>query len=241
MAEAGEAAVDAAARAAQAAFQGEWGARSGAERGRVLLAMAAAVREHADELAELESRDTGKPLEPGAHRRQRRRPLPRVLRAAPPTSCSARRSPAPTARSSTRCASRWAWSPTSRRGTRRSRRWSAASRRRWPPVTRWWSSRRRSRRCPRWRSCRIFEAAGLPAGACEVVVGRARADRRRGGRPPARRPRHVHRLGRRRRGRDGAPPPAGSCRSASNWAASRPPSSCPTPTSTPRSRPPSRP
>ncbi len=62
VAEAGADAVDAAARAAQAAFEGDWGSASGAERGRVLLAMEAAVREHADELAELESRDTGKPL-----------------------------------------------------------------------------------------------------------------------------------------------------------------------------------
>ena len=62
LAEAGADAVDAAARAAHAAFE-KWGATPGAERGRVLLALAAAVREHADELAELEARDTGKPLE----------------------------------------------------------------------------------------------------------------------------------------------------------------------------------
>jgi aldehyde dehydrogenase (NAD+) len=54
--------VDAAARAAQAAFDGDWGAATGAERGRVLLALAAAVHERAGELAELESLDTGKPV-----------------------------------------------------------------------------------------------------------------------------------------------------------------------------------
>ena len=61
-AEGGPETVDAAARAAQAAFDGEWGATAPAERARVLLALAAAVRGRADELAELESLDTGKPV-----------------------------------------------------------------------------------------------------------------------------------------------------------------------------------
>jgi len=62
LAECGPETVDAAVSAARAAFDGEWGATAPAERGRVLLALAAAVRERADELAELESLDTGKPL-----------------------------------------------------------------------------------------------------------------------------------------------------------------------------------
>src|SRR4051794_20561463 len=62
IAEAGPATVDAAARAAQAAFDGEWGRAPAAQRGRVLLALAAAVRDRAEELAELESLDTGKPV-----------------------------------------------------------------------------------------------------------------------------------------------------------------------------------
>lgn len=62
LAEAGAAQVDAAARTAQAAFEGDWGRATAADRGRALLALAAAVRDRADELAELESVDTGKPI-----------------------------------------------------------------------------------------------------------------------------------------------------------------------------------
>jgi acyl-CoA reductase-like NAD-dependent aldehyde dehydrogenase len=52
-----DAAVEAAGRAAP-----EWGARHPAERGTLLRSLAQSIREHADELAELESIDTGKPL-----------------------------------------------------------------------------------------------------------------------------------------------------------------------------------
>jgi aldehyde dehydrogenase (NAD+) len=62
MQECDPATVDAAARAARAAFEGAWGATVPAERGRVLLALADAVRERARELSELESVDTGKPV-----------------------------------------------------------------------------------------------------------------------------------------------------------------------------------
>jgi len=58
----GPEAVDAAARAAREAFDGPWGALTAAERGRTLLGLAALLRERADELAALESQDTGKPL-----------------------------------------------------------------------------------------------------------------------------------------------------------------------------------
>ncbi len=54
--------VDAAVAAAQAALDGEWGALTAAERGRVLSRMAALVLEQADELARLEALDVGKPL-----------------------------------------------------------------------------------------------------------------------------------------------------------------------------------
>jgi aldehyde dehydrogenase (NAD+) len=60
--EAGPADVDAAARAARAAFEGEWGGLTAAARGRVLLGLAAALRDRAEELAGLESLDTGKPI-----------------------------------------------------------------------------------------------------------------------------------------------------------------------------------
>ena len=57
----GAAEVDKAVRAAQAGFE-RWSRRSVAERGTVLLEAAALIREHADELAELESAENGKPV-----------------------------------------------------------------------------------------------------------------------------------------------------------------------------------
>ena len=59
---AGAAQIEVAVRAAQAA-QPAWAALSGAERGRVLRRAAALLRARNDELAELESRDTGKPIQ----------------------------------------------------------------------------------------------------------------------------------------------------------------------------------
>ncbi|WP_247730405.1 aldehyde dehydrogenase family protein [Halovivax limisalsi] len=58
--------VDRAVEAAAAA-QPEWAATSAAERGRILQRVARSVREHADELAELESRDQGKPVSQAHH------------------------------------------------------------------------------------------------------------------------------------------------------------------------------
>ncbi|HEX7686186.1 MAG TPA: aldehyde dehydrogenase family protein [Burkholderiaceae bacterium] len=56
--------VDAAVRAASAAmgeaFEGPWGRTPAAQRGRVLARLAALVLEHAEEIARLEARDTGK-------------------------------------------------------------------------------------------------------------------------------------------------------------------------------------
>lgn len=57
----GAAEVDAAIRAARAA-QPAWAARTPRERGKYLYAIAAAIREHADEIAAIESREMGKPL-----------------------------------------------------------------------------------------------------------------------------------------------------------------------------------
>ncbi len=57
------AAADRAVQAALRAFQGgAWSRASAAARGRRLLALAALVRSHADELATLEARNTGKPI-----------------------------------------------------------------------------------------------------------------------------------------------------------------------------------
>src|SRR3954471_10014691 len=58
----GEADVDAAVRAADAAFDG-WASTTPGERALALLRIADAVEEHADELAQLESLNVGKPLE----------------------------------------------------------------------------------------------------------------------------------------------------------------------------------
>ncbi len=57
--------VDAAVAAAQAALDGPWGGLSATERGRVLHRMSAGVLGQADELARLEALDVGKPLQQG--------------------------------------------------------------------------------------------------------------------------------------------------------------------------------
>ncbi|MFI6932179.1 aldehyde dehydrogenase family protein [Streptomyces sp. NPDC050287] len=63
VAEAGAADVDAAVRAAREAFDGgAWSGLSGRERGRILHRIAELIRENADELAQLESLDVGKPI-----------------------------------------------------------------------------------------------------------------------------------------------------------------------------------
>ena len=57
--------IDAAVQASQAALDGEWGALTATERGRILMAIGAAVLAQADELARLEALDVGKPLKQG--------------------------------------------------------------------------------------------------------------------------------------------------------------------------------
>lgn len=55
--------VDRAVASARASVRdGRWSARSGVERGRVLLAIAERIRDHAEELATLETLDTGHPI-----------------------------------------------------------------------------------------------------------------------------------------------------------------------------------
>jgi acyl-CoA reductase-like NAD-dependent aldehyde dehydrogenase len=55
--------IDAAVQAARGALESKtWGGLAPAERGRLLFAMSQAIRRRAEELAELESRDNGKPL-----------------------------------------------------------------------------------------------------------------------------------------------------------------------------------
>ena len=58
----GAADVDRAVAAARAAFEGAWGRLGPAERGRVLARAARAILDHAEELAQIESLDCGKPL-----------------------------------------------------------------------------------------------------------------------------------------------------------------------------------
>jgi aldehyde dehydrogenase (NAD+) len=54
--------IDAAVKAARAAYTGAWGKLTAAERGRILMKMSAAVAAQTDVLADLEARDVGKPL-----------------------------------------------------------------------------------------------------------------------------------------------------------------------------------
>jgi aldehyde dehydrogenase (NAD+) len=62
MREADDDLVDRAVRASQSAFRGEWGRLRGFQRGQVMQRCAAVLRNHADQIARLESLDTGKPL-----------------------------------------------------------------------------------------------------------------------------------------------------------------------------------
>lgn len=61
----GAADVDAATKAARAAFEGAWGKLTATERGRLLVKLGQAVADNSEELAALESRDCGKPLKQG--------------------------------------------------------------------------------------------------------------------------------------------------------------------------------
>jgi len=54
--------MDAAVAAARAALDGEWGALTATQRGRLMIALAGLIRGHADELTALEVRDVGKPV-----------------------------------------------------------------------------------------------------------------------------------------------------------------------------------
>ena len=53
--------IDLAVQAARRAYEGAWGLLSAAERGRLLLKLSVKVLDHFDELADIESRDCGKP------------------------------------------------------------------------------------------------------------------------------------------------------------------------------------
>ena len=54
--------IDRAVKAARASLDGAWGRMSATERGRILTRMAYLVQDHAEDLAQLEARDTGKPM-----------------------------------------------------------------------------------------------------------------------------------------------------------------------------------
>lgn len=54
--------VDAAVKAARAAYDGAWGKTPAMERGRLLHKVATILFDHAEELAQIESKDTGKPI-----------------------------------------------------------------------------------------------------------------------------------------------------------------------------------
>ena len=58
----GKADVDAAVKAARRALDSAWGKLNATERGRILQRLAREIADHAEELAQLEARDTGKPM-----------------------------------------------------------------------------------------------------------------------------------------------------------------------------------
>src|ERR1700748_791145 len=62
VAEGNEVDVDRAVAAARRAFEGPWRTMRAAERGHILLKWAELLKQHADEIVEIESRDAGKPI-----------------------------------------------------------------------------------------------------------------------------------------------------------------------------------
>jgi aldehyde dehydrogenase (NAD+) len=54
--------IDQAVKAARKTLDGTWGKLTAAERGRIMLKMSAIILERAEQLAQLEARDNGKPL-----------------------------------------------------------------------------------------------------------------------------------------------------------------------------------
>ena len=54
--------IDLAVKAARAALSGPWGTMSLTDKGRVLVKISHKITEHEEELAQLEARDTGKPI-----------------------------------------------------------------------------------------------------------------------------------------------------------------------------------
>ena len=124
-------------RAVASAHEGQrvWAGFTAMQRSRVLRRAVEILRARNDELAELETFDTGKPLERNPVRGYRhRRRRAGILRR--PRSASKAAGPLRTSPSSIRGGSRWAWSPVSAPGTIRSRSPCGNRPRRWPPATR---------------------------------------------------------------------------------------------------------
>ena len=193
--------VDRAVAAGRAAFEsGAWSKASPGHRATVMRRLADLIRQDADRIGAIESRDTGKPLGQATGEVDARRRLPDLLRR--PRRAAQRHAPTrPTpATSSTRSASRTASSARSARGTTRS--CSPAGRRRrrsrsaTPSCSRW-PSRRRCR--PRELG-RLTLEAGHAGRRLQRRPRRRPDDRRRARRPSARPEADVHRLDRDRPG-----------------------------------------
>jgi hypothetical protein len=97
--------VDAAVAAARRAFDGgPWPAATPAQRARLLWKLADLIDRHADELALLETLNTGKPLKPWPPSACVTTPAGAPSSKATPAACRCPANGTPT-----RCASRWAW------------------------------------------------------------------------------------------------------------------------------------
>ena len=136
VAEAGESDVDSAVRAARRAFEQIWGPMRGADRAKYLYRMARLIQERARELAVLESIDNGKPI-----RESRDVDIPLV--AAHFFYYAGWADKLAPRRLRPRSRARSASPGRSSRGTSRCSCWPGRSPRRWPPATRWCSSRPR--------------------------------------------------------------------------------------------------
>ncbi len=127
--------VDAAVRSADKTYREIWRRTAPAERGRILVRIAAILRREAETLARIETLDTGKPL------RQARGDVETAARyfefyGGMADKILGETLPQPRARSRTRFVSRSGSSATSRPGTRRSTRCPAASHHLWRRGTR---------------------------------------------------------------------------------------------------------
>ena len=168
--------VDRAALAAQKAFPG-WRDVSAARRRDLLHAIADAIERRADDIAVLESWDSGQPIRFMSKAALRGAENFRFFADRAESRATGVALPTDDAPQLHHRARRSVRSASSRRGTRRSCCRPGRSRRRWRPAARSCTSRPSGARSPRRCSREIALEAGLPPGVLNVVHGSRRGGR----------------------------------------------------------------